>query len=281
MKEDPVLSMAVLQASARVNAVAENLEQIETFASRAAIEGADLIVTPELFATGYAPALVAESDGEMIRAELAGISRRSGIALVGSSVERSGDLRFISASFFDAEGSERTRYRKSHLFGAEEKSVFTPGNELPELVSYRGVTLALGLCYDIEFPEFARSAAMRGADLLCIPTAVPATGDLGEPLSLSYNAERISTILVPSRALENGVYIAYANHTAPGFTGLSCIVSPYGTFLATAAADDQLLFSTVDETEVTKARELNTYLDCVRTDLYSAESFDWKASRAR
>jgi predicted amidohydrolase len=218
----------------------------------------------------------------MIRAELSAIARRTGIALVGSSVDRSGDQRYISASFFDAEGSEQTRYRKSHLFGAEEKSVFTPGNDLPELVSCRGVALVLGLCYDIEFPEFARSAAMRGADLLCIPTAVPATGDLGDGgPSLSYNAERISTLLVPSRALENGVYIAYANHTAPGFTGLSCIASPYGTILATAAADDELLVATVDEAEVAKARELNTYLECVRSDLYSPQSFDRNTWRAQ
>ncbi|MCY7326216.1 MAG: carbon-nitrogen hydrolase [Microbacteriaceae bacterium] len=263
-----MLRMAVLQAVARINAVAENLESVALFAQRAASEGADLLVTPELFATGYAPGLVKHSDGESIRAELARIARKQGIALVGSSVEVAGSDLHICASLFDDQGSELTRYRKAHLFGPDEKAAFAPGNALPELVPYRGLTLALGLCYDIEFPEYARSAAVRGADLLCIPTAVPTTGDVGGATpGLSYNAERISTMMVPVRALENGVYIAYANHTAPGFTGLSSIVSPYGTFLDTAGGGEQLLIAEIDEAEVRRARKINTYLDCVRTDL--------------
>lgn len=265
-----MLRMAVLQAAAGINAVTENLETIARFAQRAAGEGADLLVTPELFATGYAPALVKHSDGEAIRAELARIARQYGIALVGSSVEAAASDLHICASLFDDHGNELTRYRKSHLFGPDEKAAFAPGNARPELVPYRGLTVALGLCYDIEFPEFARSAAVRGADLLCIPTAVPRTGNIGgATLGLSYNAERISTMMVPVRALENGVYIAYANHTAPGFTGLSCIASPYGTFLDAAGDGEHLLIAEVDKAEVHRARGINTYLGCLRTDLYS------------
>ncbi|MBJ2119513.1 carbon-nitrogen hydrolase [Arthrobacter sp. MSA 4-2] len=261
--------MAVLQAEGAVNAVEENLRRIDGYAGRAAEQGVELLVTPELFATGYAPALVVGSDGEGIRAELAGIARRHGIALVGSTVEAAGERHHISASLFDRQGMELTRYRKSHLFGPEEKSVFTPGNDLPDLVPLMGLSVALGICYDIEFPEFVRSAALRGADLLCIPTAVPTTGDVGgRPPELTYNAERISTLLVPARALENGVYIAYANHTGPDFTGLSSIASPYGTFLGLAGGGEELLVAHVDRSEVGRARGLNTYLTCMRPALY-------------
>ena len=264
-----MLRIAVLQGAARTNAVAENLAKISSFAEQAAREGTDLLVTPELFATGYAPSLVRHSDGGAVRAALAGIARQHSIALVGSSVEAAGSDLHICASFFDDQGIELTRYRKAHLFGPDEKESFAPGNELPELVPYRGLTIALGICYDIEFPEYARSAARRGADLLCIPTAVPSTGDVGgATLELRYNAERISTMMVPVRALENGVYIAYANHTGPAFTGHSGIASPYGTFLALAADGEQLLTAEVDEEEVRRARGINTYLECVRTDLY-------------
>ena len=267
-----MFTMAVLQSAARINAVTENLERIAMFAQKAASRGADLLVTPELFTTGYAPGLVKHSDGEMIRAELARIARQQGIALVGSSVEAAGSDLHICASLFDDQGNELTRYRKAHLFGPDEKAAFAPGNTLPELVPYRGLTLALGLCYDIEFPEYARSAAVRGADVLCIPTAVPTTGDVGGATpGLTYNAERISTMMVPVRALENGAYIAYANHSAPGFTGLSCIASPYGTFLDAAGGGEELLIAEIDEAEVRRARKINTYLDCVRTDLYSPQ----------
>jgi predicted amidohydrolase len=262
-------ALAVLQAAGEVNAVGENLRRLEDYAAHAAEQGVELLVTPELFATGYAPALVVDSDGEGIRAELANIARRHRIALVGSTVEAAGEGRHISASLFDRQGVELTRYRKSHLFGPEEKSVFTPGNDLPDLVTLMGLTVALGICYDIEFPEFARSAARRGADLLLIPTAVPTTGDVGgRPSELTYNAERISTLLVPARALENGVYIAYANHTGPGFTGFSSIASPYGTFLGLAGGAEELLVAEVDRSEVDRARGLNTYLTCMRPALY-------------
>ncbi len=261
--------MAVLQATGAVNEVEENLRRLEGHAACAAGQGAELLVTPELFATGYAPALVVDSDGQGIRGELADIARRHRIALVGSTVEAAVGGPHISASLFDRQGAELTRYRKSHLFGPEEKSVFTPGHDLPELVPLMGLTVALGICYDIEFPEFARSAAGRGADLLCIPTAVPTTGDVGGlPTEHTYNAERISTQLVPARALENGVYIAYANHTAPDFTGLSSIASPYGTFLGITGAGEELIFAQVDKAEVDRARGLNTYLTCMRPALF-------------
>ena len=84
----------------------------------------------------------------------------------------------------------------------------------------------------------------------------------------TYNADLMSTLLVPARALENGVYVAYANHTGPNFTGLSCIASPYGTFLGMAGHDEELMFADVDPAEVQRAREINTYLTCRRPDLF-------------
>lgn len=264
-----MFDIAVLQATAHLGEVERNLRAIESAAERSAARGAALLVTPELFATSYAPAEVRDTDGEAVRVELSRIAGRHRIALVASSVERAGSDRHISASFFDDSGAERTRYRKSHLFGPEEKAAFVAGNDIPQIIEFAGARIAIGLCYDIEFPEFARNAASRGADLLCIPTAVPTTGDVGGATpQLSYNAERISTLMVPTRALENGVYVAYSNHTAPGFTGLSTIASPHGTVLAVAGGDDDLLFASVDPDDVVRARGLNTYLDCLRRDLY-------------
>ena len=261
--------IAVLQAGARVNDPEVNLALLRRFTVRAADAGAHLIVTPELFATGYAPAQVRQSDGAAIRAVLARIAGEEGIGVVASTVEDDGGTGYISASLFDGSGTELLRYRKAHLFGDEERGSYAPGDSAPVVVEFQGLRIALGICYDIEFPEYARAAARAGADLLCIPTAVPATGDVGgsHPL-LTYNAERISTLLVPARALENGVYIAYANHTAPDFTGASVIASPYGTLLAQAGAEEELLLVDIEVEEVRRAREINTYEHDVRPELY-------------
>lgn len=253
--------IGVWQATGQVACLEENLARLDQVAARAAQEGIDILVTPELFATGYAPAQVCTFDGAAIREELASIARRHRIAMVGSSVDADEGNRYISASFFDHEGAELTRYRKSYLFGAEEKSVFRPGAAAPRVIEYAGLRFALGICYDVEFPEFVRAATVNGAMALLIPTAVPFTGDVdGLPTDRTYNAERISTIMVPSRALENGIYVAYANHTAPNFTGLSCIVGPYGNVLAQADQDEVLLVAELSRDEVQRARRINTYL---------------------
>ena len=262
--------IAVLQAASETGAPEANLTLIRRAAVRAADAGADLIVTPELFPTGYAPARVAGTDGAGIREELAAIADEEGIGVVASTVEDDAGTRFISASLFDETGAELLRYRKAHLFGEEERGAFTPGAGVPRTADFRGLRVALGICYDIEFPEYARAAVRAGADLLCIPTAVPATGDVGGPQPLhTYNAERISTLLVPARALENGVYIAYANHSGAGFTGTSVIASPYGTLLAAAGADtEDLLLTDIHLDEVQRARRINTYAQDMRPELY-------------
>ncbi|MGQ1839744.1 nitrilase-related carbon-nitrogen hydrolase [Kocuria turfanensis] len=262
--------IAVLQATARPDAVDENLLVVDRAAQEAVADRADLLVTPELFATGYAPSSVHTSDGASIRERLAGIARRHRLGLVASSVDAEQDRRYISASFFDPDGVERTRYRKAHLFGDEERSVFVAGEAVPEVFSFAGLRMVLGICYDVEFPEFVRSAARRGAEVLLMPTAVPATGDVdGLPAEQTYNADRISTLMVPCRALENGVYIAYANHTGPIFTGLSCVASPHGTLLAQAGRKDELVTAEVQREVVRHARSVNTYLECARPDLFS------------
>ncbi|MGW9402720.1 nitrilase-related carbon-nitrogen hydrolase [Arthrobacter sp. NPDC055585] len=260
---------AVLQAASRMGAAEENLAVIRRAALRAAEAGADLLVTPELFATGYAPALAAESDGAGLRKRIAAIADEEGIGVVASTVEDDAGTRFIAASLFDETGAERLRYRKAHLSGDEEHRIYTPGAGVPRTAFFRGLRVALGIRYDIEFPEYARAAVRGGADLLCIPTAVPATGDVGGPQPLhTYNAERISTLLVPARALENGVYIAYANYAGPGFTGHSVIASPYGTVLAAAAGGEELLLTDIHPDEVQRARRINTYAQDIRPELY-------------
>lgn len=263
-----MVRISAWQATGVVGHLEENLQRLRAAASIAADRGADILVTPELFPTGYAPARVWNADGDAIRVQLAEIAHSCGLGLVASTVDRQGEQRHISASFFDAEGAERTRYRKSYLFGDQERSVFMPGSSAPEVIEYSGLRIALGICYDVEFPEFVRGAARRGAEALLIPTAVPTTGNVdGLPSDRTYNADRISTLMVPCRAMENGMYIAYANHGGPDFTGLSCIAGPHGNVLAQAEREELMLFAEFDAAEVQRARSINTYLRDFRDDL--------------
>jgi predicted amidohydrolase len=237
----------------------QNIQRVAIHAREAVQQGAGLMVTPELFSSGYAPRLVHQNDGAAQREELAGIARANGIGLVASTVEHQDGRHYISASLFGPDGIELTRYRKQHLFGAEEKRAFTPGGEPPAVVDFGGVRLALGICFDIEFPEFARAAAVAGAELLCIPTAVPlrTADDAGEQ---PFDTRLIPAMVVPTRALESQLFIGYANHAGPNFAGLSTMADPYGRRLATADGEDELILADVDLAVLAQARQDTDYL---------------------
>lgn len=266
--------LSVLQANAGVLDVEANLRTIEDAASRAADAGAQLLLTPELFPVGYAPLRVRDeldpSSLPAIRERLAQIARRNRIALVYSlPAEAAGTQSWhISATLVDATGRELLRYAKVHLFGDEERKAFVAAAQPPAVVDFNGVRTSLLICYDIEFPEAARAAAGRGAELLLVPTA------------LSAGYEAVPQVLIRARALESQLYVAYANHCgsedAYTFGGGSVVAGPDGGLLAEAGDAPELLFAEVGPDAVRAAREDVPYLRERRPDLYR----EWEAGMA-
>ncbi|MGX5714453.1 nitrilase-related carbon-nitrogen hydrolase [Arthrobacter sp. MAHUQ-56] len=267
-----MMLLSVLQANAVVLDVEANLRTIDDAAGRAARAGAALLLTPELFPVGYAPLrLHSEFDPAQlpaIRARLAGIARRNGIALVyslparaagGNEADQAGPWH-ISATLVDAGGVEVLNYAKVHLFGAEEHRAFAAAAEPPAVVDFNGIRTSLLICYDIEFPEAARAAATRGAELLLVPTA------------LSAGFEEVPQVLVRARALESQLHVAYANHCgredAYMFLGGSVVAGPDGSLLAEAGEQAELLFAEVGTDSVRAARDEVPYLQDRRPELY-------------
>lgn len=258
------LQIAVLQATSRPNDPAANLDTVARWAVEASRRGARLLVTPELFVPGYDPARVSDQDGGEQRRILACIAAEQRIGLVTSTVEHRGKARHICASLFNDEGREVTRYRKSYLFGPIENAHFQPGDDTPDVVEFHGVKVALGICFDAEFPEFVRAAALRGAELLCVPTAVPLRpgADTGpEPFDVSL----VPTVLVRARAIESQLFIAYADQAEPGFAGLSTLATPFGEADIAGSASGQLLLGSVEPAVVDRARGEVNYLNLVRS----------------
>ncbi|MFP5312440.1 MAG: nitrilase-related carbon-nitrogen hydrolase [Actinomycetes bacterium] len=283
-----MMLLSVLQGNAAVLDVEANLRTVDRAASQAAQAGADLLLTPELFPVGYAPLrLRAELDAAdlpAIRRELAGIARRNRIALVYSlpalaegNAGRAthGPDWHISATLVDATGAELLHYAKVHLFGSDERKAFVAAAEPPAVVTFKGIRTSLLICYDIEFPEAARAAAARGAELLLVPTA----------LSAGYDA--VPDVLIRARALESQLNVAYANHcgTEGGYTfgGGSVVAGPDGALLARGGDGPELLFAEVGTEAVRAAREEVPYLRERRPELYKAwETGEaWEAAEAR
>lgn len=236
------MRIALLQDTAAVLDSASNLAVIGHAARRAREGGARLLITPELFVHGYAPqrlrAELGPSAVEPDLQRLREIARASGIALICSLPGPGGPAeRGIDAVYIDAQGSLRARYTKTHLFGPAERAAFVAGDQRPPVVEADGLRIGLLICYDVEFPECARQLALDGADLIAVPTAL--AGDFLE----------ITSLIVPTRALENGVSVAYANHTGTSdglyFHGRSLVAGPEGRALAAAGEEAELLFADI------------------------------------
>jgi predicted amidohydrolase len=249
------MRLAVLQMEARAGDVEANLALIEEAAERAAAAGADLLLAPELAVTGYGAGesirnLAEPTEGPQAR-RLGEISARLGIALAAGFAERDGATIWNAALLFDR-GRLLQCYRKRQLWGDYEKALFSASDACGEPVEVRGIKAGLAICYDIEFPETARRLALAGAELILVPTALPHDGA----------APFISEKILPVRAFENQVFVAYADHAGNdgrfNYAGRSCIVAPDGTDLARAGPDAaELLVAHVEPGDFAASRAKN------------------------
>jgi predicted amidohydrolase len=255
------MKLAALQMHAVAGDRTANIFRIEKAARETAENGADLLVAPELAVTGYGAGdmiseLAEPADGDLSK-RLTALSRETGVALVVGFAERDGETIFNSTIY--ADGRRSVVYRKSHLFGPYERKLFLPGKPAACIVEHRGMKLGMLICYDVEFPENVRRLAQAGAQAVIVPTALPA----------SDHAEFIARKLVPVRAFENQVFVAYANHCGGdalfSYAGLSGIVAPDGTMLAEAPeTGEALLFAELDPAAYAASIAANSYLSDLR-----------------
>lgn len=133
---------------------------------------------------------------------------------------------YNSANLIGSDGCLIGTYRKTHLFGDEDK-FFEAGTEYPVFDTPLG-RIGIMICYDVEFPEPARYLAEGGADFL---------------VAISANMEPYNTehkLGIPARARENSIYIAYCNYTGRDrkykYCGQSVIVDPSGDRISGQAA---------------------------------------------
>jgi len=243
-----------------------NLARMERLAAEAARQSAGLLMLPEIYLSGYnlgedCGRMAETVDGASAR-EAARIAKRHKIALLYGYAERDGDKIYNSILLMGADGERLANYRKVHLFGSEERRLFEPGHEYVA-ATLNGLKIGLAICYDIEFPEFIRTLALQGADLIAVPTC------------LTPPYWEIPTSIVRARAYENQVFVAYANHTGAErdltYIGMSAIVGPDGKDIRRAGSDEEiLLVAEIDPAAYAESRRLNTYLADRRPALYGA-----------
>jgi len=259
------MKIALYQGAGEPADVTENLAVIEHQALAAADQGADLIVFPELFLSGYnigrtVQELAEQSDGPACQ-QASQIARQANIALLYGYPEKLGTEVYNSALLIDRKGHTRANYRKTHLFGSYEKTFFQPGDALI-MANLQGVNIGLLICYDVEFPEAVRALTDAGADLIAVPTA------------LMKDYCRVAEHIVPSRAYESEIYVAYVNRCSSEgdltYCGRTCLVGPDGRDILRAGVSEELLIADIDKNAIAEERESNPILKDLQPDLYKA-----------
>ena len=272
--------IAVAQVSGPSDGGAHNRARANAAAREAFGRGAEIVVLPELIVPGYGwdreqvEAGAEPIDGETAN-EWAALARDAGGWLAGGFAEREGGAIFNTAVLFGPDGLA-LHYRKLHLF-AGEKEVFTPGDRgLPVVRTPHGV-LGICVCYDLRFVETLRILALRGAELVCVPTAWVPGFDSVRWDSDGYAPQARTAIM---QANLNQVFVACASQAGGQgdyeFLGSSIVADPRGRCLVGPLAPDRDVVATA-EIDLDEARGAHDRGGGVlpredrRTDVYALE----------
>lgn len=243
------------------------LAQIRNLASRARERGVDLLVFPEnlmcpheLDAAGIA-SIQEPLDGPFAHG-VCGIAREHGLWIVFTLYRRGkrGQVPYNTAVAVDESGVVRGIYDKCHLYdahGVRESDRFRAGEELCRPIETPLGTIGMGICYDLRFPEVARSLALAGCDLLLFPAA----WHDGPNKLLHWQT------LLRARAIENECFVAGVCHAGRRYVGTSFVFDPLGSTLV--QGHDDLLVCAIDPKRAAKARDAMPVFDHRRPELYA------------
>ncbi len=256
MKIAPQIKVSITQFNYNEGNKESNLGEAIKYISKSASEGAELVLLPEMFLTGYPVNIdmkdIAESlDGESIN-RLKEIAVKEKTAIIGSYPELSPDGKVYNTAFFiDNEGKLLNRYRKIHLFDQERKYVHA-GSELIT-VEYLGIRFGLLICFDIEFPEPARALALEGMDVLLVSSANM------EPYGLFHR------IFSTSRAIENHCFVVYSNRIGANesyrFVGDSCVITPTGETIRDLGSEEGFAVQEIDLQAIAQSKNVFNYIE--------------------
>ncbi|MBL8168339.1 MAG: carbon-nitrogen hydrolase [Acidobacteria bacterium] len=289
MKSTDKVNVALIQMSCSDDPK-ENLAKCLARIEDAALQGAQIISTQELFRSRYfcqtedhehfklAEAIPGEST-----AELSKLAKDKQIVIVGSLFERRAPgLYHNTAVVLDADGALLGSYRKMHIPDDPlfyEKFYFTPGDLGFKAFDTRFGRIGVLICWDQWYPEGARLTALRGAQILFYPTAIgwqpPEKAEYGERQHASWET------IQRAHAIANGVYVAVANRVGheptpaghPGegieFWGQSFIADPSGQILTKGSvSEEQILLAEVDYRKLDIQRTHWPFLRDRRIDAY-------------
>lgn len=251
-----------------------NIETAADYVRRAAQQGAQIVVLPEMFCCPYANESFvenAEPEGGYIWHSLSDLARINQVLLIGGSMpEEEGERIYNTCYIFDENGEQIGRHRKVHLFDIhirggqsfQESDTFTPGDQIT-VIDTRFGKIGVEICFDIRFTEMTHLMALKGAKMIFVPAAFNMTTGPAH-WQLHFRARALDSQIYmfgcsPARDMQAS-YHAY---------GHSIITSPWGNVVAELDEKPGLLIEDIDLDQVASVREQLPILSARRTDLYS------------
>lgn len=242
-----------------------NLLRMLQSIEEASHKGADYILFPELYLTGYVmddklPGLAEPENGPSIL-KLREKAKECGVGAIVGFPEIDGENFYNTALFIGKDGEIIGKYRKVHLYH-REKEWFTAGDSIPVFQLDEG-KIGLGITYDMEFPETARTLALKDTNLFLVLAAnmVP--------------YQNFQDTFIKARALENHIYVAVANMVGLDnenvFFGESQVVHPSGKVIYKGKNNEEMPVLTLALDETIPEKEMLDYLNNRNTKTYKLQ----------
>jgi N-carbamoylputrescine amidase len=273
------INLALIQMTCGEN-LEQNYDKALAYIRVAAGQGANIVCTQELFKSRYF-CQVEDSDyfsfaesiderGPTMRS-LSKLAADLGIVLVASLFEkRASGLYHNTAVVLDADGSYLGKYRKMHIPDDPfyyEKFYFAPGDLGYPVFRTKYADVGVLICWDQWFPEAARLLALRGAQVILIPTAI-GFRQLDKEGGTGHEYRDSWQLVQRGHAVANACFVAAVNRVgfeqSPcsedgiDFWGTSFVSDPDGQILAEASTDsERLLMCSIDLSAIAEIR--NSY----------------------
>ena len=250
-----------------------NLGKAIDMIDRAAKEGVEMVILPEMFNCPYDTnkfkAYAESRDSSKSLKAVSTAAKDHGVYLVAGSIPELLDGKIYNSCFiFDRKGQIIDVHRKMHLFDVDipdiefkESDTITPGNRVT-VVDTDPIKIGVAICYDMRFPELFRLMALKGADIMVVPGA----------FNMTTGPAHWKTT-VRARAIDNQTYVAAvspARNTNLSYVayGHSIIVDPWGKVIGEAGYGEQIICATIDISYLKNVREELPLLKNRRTDIY-------------
>ena len=229
----------------------------------------NVVCFPEFFTTGYSLELINDAFFELAETipgpttDLLGRkAKEKNLAIIGTIVEKDSSktgVLYDTTFFIDPDGNLVGIYRKTHLYPLEHR-YFRSGNDLP-VIDLGGYKVSAAICYDHAFPQIFSILALKGAEVVFIPSVVPV------------GFEHLLDLRTRARAQDNQIFTAAVNRVGQEgesvYCGHSQVINPRGEVIAIASGDkEEILVTDIDPDLILKERMQEPVLRSMRTDIY-------------